>query len=222
MRDNHYVLFPQLLGVYEYNKNDELKDEIKNIIGIYSDTKYERKEHCPGIIHYFNDHDQNLFGRMFDDNEAIQNFKSFLIRKVNLYADEMGYDHPGFIISDAWINICNNGSYQQSHNHVNSFFSGTYYLNYNKETHPNIRFTNPNMCGGSAHPYMNLDKKTSLKNHINSDVYKCDFVKEGDLLIWQSALNHSYGVNNADDRISISMNFFPRYLKQGEYSVSFT
>lgn len=222
MKNNHYSLFPQLLGVYGYDDNEELKKEINNIIGIYRDTKYEKREEHQGIVHYFNDHDQNLFGVMFEDNEVIQKFKSFLIRKVNLYADEMGYQHPGFFISDAWINICNTGNFQHPHNHVNSFFSGTYYLNYDKEVHPNLRFTNPNLNGSSGHAFMNLDKKNPHQNHINADIYSCDFVEEGDLLIWQSGLSHSYGPSQADERISISMNFFPRYLRQGEYSVSFT
>lgn len=69
---------------------------------------------------------------------------------------------------------------------------------------------------------MNLEKKNPMENNTNADIYTCDFVEEGDLLIWQSGLSHSYGISKADERISISMNFFPRYLRQGEYSVSFT
>ena len=49
MKNNHYALFPQLLGVYGYNENEKLKKEINNIIGIYRDTKYEKREEHQGI-----------------------------------------------------------------------------------------------------------------------------------------------------------------------------
>ena len=84
MKNNHYALFPQLLGVYGYNENEKLKKEINNIIGIYRDTKYEKREEHQGIVHYFNDHDQNLFGTMFDDNDVIQDFKAFLLSLIHI------------------------------------------------------------------------------------------------------------------------------------------
>jgi uncharacterized protein (TIGR02466 family) len=217
--NTHLVLFPQLLGVYKFDKHEELKKEIKTQIGIHKGSEFERKDDDQGIVHYFNNHDQNFFDDQKENIDIIEDFRSFVIRRTNQYADEMGHNHPGFFVSDAWVNIANKGSYQHAHNHINSFISGTYYVSYDKEKHPPLRFKSPHSY--IAQPFIGLDR-IERKNHVFGYEYECDWLEEGMLLLWQSGMHHTYGRNFNDDRISISMNMFPRVLKCGEYGVNFT
>jgi len=215
----HLVLFPQLLGVYKFDKKEELKKEIKSQIGIYKGTEYEQKHDAQGIVHYFNSSDQSFFDDQPETIDIIEDLRAFIIRKTNAFADELGYNHPGFFISDAWINVANKNTFQAPHNHVNSFISGTYYVEYNPEKHSALEFKNPSSYHN--YPFMDLEK-IDRENHVCGDTYKCHWLEEGMLVLWQSGLYHKYPRNIGDNRISISFNLFPRTLKKGDYGVDFT
>lgn len=215
--NTHLVLFPQLLGVYKFDKHEELKKEIRNQVSIYKGTEYEQTNDSQGIIHYFNEFDQNFFDDQPTKSGVIEDFRAFVIRRTNQYADECGLKHPGFFISDAWINVSGKNSFQFPHNHGNSFLSATYYVSYDPEKHPPIEFRNPNCYKTSQFLAM---ERIERKNHVFGEGYECDWLEEGMLLIWQSGLHHAYPRNPHDDRISISMNMFPRTLKCGAYGVN--
>ena len=215
--NNHLVLFPQILGVYKFDKNEELKKEITNQISIYKGTEYEQSNDGQGIVHYFNDFNQNFFDDQRETIDVIEDLRAFIIRKTNLFADEAGFDHRGFSITDSWINVSGKNSYQDAHNHCNSFISGTYYVSYDPEKHPPLQFTNPNNY--RTYPTFHLDR-LDRKNHVFGEKYECHWLEEGMLVLWQSGMYHGYPMNRNENRISISMNMFPRVLKRGAYGAS--
>lgn len=234
VKNQCYGMFPQILGLYEYEKKEEFKKEVLKIIEYYKGSKEEYVENENGLTHYFNFADSNIF-----DNEVanLKPFYDFLMKSVNSYAEESLYsinECQGFVITDCWINIGKQNSYQQPHNHANSFFSGTYYVSFNPKYHSRLTFRNPhNFANSQQQPYFVL-QKIDKYNSANNDFYVCDLYNEGDLLIWQSGLHHAYSPclgsgddegETADDngyhgRISISMNFVPKYLRQGPYSLT--
>lgn len=212
-----FSMFPQIIGVYTNKDHYLLKSNIKKIIEHYKNTEYEDINDFCGetLTHIFNRHDKNLFHNDLIDLEI---FKKYLLNSVESYSNELGFVHSGFIITDCWINICNKNGYQAPHNHANSFISGTYYVNFDSELHSRLCFRNPNFSGLYSIPSINLDRSVS-HNHPNSDEYECNLYEEGDLVLWQSGLSHAYRPCYGDNRISISMNFLPKYIKSGSYSI---
>lgn len=225
-----YSMFPQIIGLYEFEKKKSLKNDILKVIDYYKGTEVESKD-GHGLTHYFNFARQNLLKNDFIN---LDYFEKFLNQSVNNYASEILHsveDCGGFIITDCWINVGGSGSFQSAHNHVNSFFSGTYYLSYNPKYHSRLTFRNPNTYTSfTNHQYLALPKR-DVYNHPCNDEYVCDLYDEGDLVLWQSGLHHAYpyclGNGNEEGesendpgyhgRISISMNFMPKYLHYGLY-----
>jgi len=204
VKNQCYGMFPQILGLYEYEKKEEFKKEVLKIIEHYKGSKEEYVEHENGLTHYFNFANSKIFETEVVD---LKPFYNFLMDSVNDYSEECLYrveDCKGYVITDCWINVGSQNSYQQPHNHANSLLQ----------------------------PYLVLQKRDKY-NSPNNDFYVCDIYDEGDLLIWQSGLHHAYSpcLGSGDDegetendkgyhgRISISMNFVPKYLSQGPYSL---
>jgi len=233
VKNQCYGMFPQILGLYEYEKKEEFKKEVLKIIEHYKGSKEEYVEHENGLTHYFNFANSKIFETEVVD---LKPFYNFLMDSVNDYSEECLYrveDCKGYVIRDCWINVGSQNSYQQPHNHANSFFSGTYYVSFNSKYHSRLTFRNPhNFANSQSQPYLVLQKRDKY-NSPNNDFYVCDIYDEGDLLIWQSGLHHAYSpcLGSGDDegetendkgyhgRISISMNFVPKYLSQGPYSL---
>lgn len=226
-----YSMFPQIIGLYEFEEKQKFKIDILKLIDHYKNSDVENKD-GHGLTHYFNFADKNLLKNDFID---LDYFKSFLNNSINAYANELLYsvnDCKGFVITDCWVNVGKSGSFQSAHNHTNSFFSGTYYVSFNPKYHSRITFRNPNNYSNFMNqPYLALPKR-DVYNHPCNDEYVCDIYEEGDLILWQSGLHHAYSycLGNGDDegedetccgyhgRISISMNFMPKYLHYGLYS----
>lgn len=115
-----------------------------------------------------------------------------------------------YILSDLWYNIYEKNYFQEPHVHGTAFFSGCYYLKFNKEKHHQTTFYNPNY---------NLDFEK-----LEQDSYFCfePDCEEDDIIIFPSGLRH--GTNglkskNSDElRITISFNisnsnFYPKNKK---------
>ena len=205
MSNEYYKIFPTTIGKYWYNENDRTKSQILPLL----DSTTDKFEFENGI-HYF---DTKL--NAFDQRELIE-LKNFVLAMVNRYAKEVLNITTNMIVAGAWINKTHKGFSQKIHNHGNSYLSATYYLCYNNNIHSSICFYN-NKEGESKMPYL-----YSLPNEINeynTMGFSFTDIKEGDLLVWPSYLQHGFDKNEGDDRISISMNFLPEYINNGNYSL---
>jgi ectoine hydroxylase-related dioxygenase (phytanoyl-CoA dioxygenase family) len=75
-------------------------------------------------------------------------------------------------------------------------------------------------------PFLNLhvepffDLNIAETTAFNQKEIVCDFIEEGDLVLWSSHLDHGYGINIGNGRVSISMNFVPSKFKSGPYTFS--
>jgi hypothetical protein len=201
---NHFEIFPTAIGKYSYTDHAKLKPIIRNVM----DTTNEVRN-IKDAKHYFE------YTGSFLDNPLLSDFKTFLESSVNDYANNLLKLNTQMFVSLSWINQTNTNCVMGTHNHCNSYFSGTYYLNYNKEIHAPIIFSTE-IEHSAKSPYMGITPQEY--NNINSTVYNVNDLDEGILLIWPSHLLHGHGPNLGDDRISISMNFLPTQLNNGIYS----
>lgn len=203
---NVLELFPNPIYVESFKE----KDNIKNIVySLLNNTNLEKNSYSDNLFHLGNDSKSSiLYDDIFDSfREWIVNHSIFFIKDV------MGYKiEDSVLITDSWINISKKGAFQHPHYHTNSFISGTYYVSLKENSSP-LKFNYHDISPYTQRQSLILEKEKITK--YNSDVI-ID-VKEGDLLLWSSHLTHGFSNNNSDERISISFNIMPTYMKTGTY-----
>ena len=105
------------------------------------------------------------------------------------------------IITQSWANYTYPGQFHHRHNHPNSFLSGVFYIQANKNT-DKIIFYNPD--------YEQLKQLTDDYNIYNSESWFLE-VGTGTLLLFPSKLWHMVPTvsNLSNVRVSIAFNTFP-------------
>jgi len=210
-----YPLFPVPIVKDKYPKHIEFKDKILNFIENNGDLEVDGII-SPELKHFFN---SSELEKGFFDYIQDENFKEFLLESsYNFVRGVMGYDlEDDLIITDCWINNCYKNGFQRFHSHGNSFVSATYYVNYIPSIHSALTFLNP-FLNFHVEPFFDLN--IVEKTQFNQKEIVCDFIEEGDLVLWSSHLDHGYDINIGNGRVSISMNFVPSKFKSGPYTFS--
>ena len=123
--------------------------------------------------------------------------------RVREFSQSYGMDACSVQPTDSWINIAQQGSYQEYHVHEANHFSAVYYVK------------TPEDCGDicfKSHE-SNSDMFPLTPRELNGNTFKTMAYKaiESTLLIFRSNLQHMVEINNSTEtRISISMNFVVR------------
>jgi len=211
-----YPLFPVPIAKtqYEPKKHVEFK---KTVLDFIKDNKELETDGIisPELKHFFNSSEQE---KGFFDYIPDQDFKNFLEESAfDFVSGVMGRDVEQMMITDCWINTCYKNGFQRYHSHANSYVSATYYVNYIPSIHSALTFSNP-FQSVHVEPFMELN--TTESTEFNQKDIVCDFIEEGDLVLWSSHLDHGYDINIGNGRVSISMNFVPSKFKSGPYSFS--
>jgi len=198
-------IFPTTIGRFYNDDHEQTKEVIRNIV---TSSHYEENIEGPAR-HFFESKLDAL------DQPGLESLKEFVINCANDYAHDVYGIDRNIIITGSWINQTSAGFTQKVHNHGNSYFSGTYYVNYDPDFHSAIDF------------YKDVEKKSNMPfiyqnpnvyNEYNCKGWRMQDLKEGELVIWPSHLEHGYDPNKGDHRVSISMNFMPEYLDNGSYT----
>ena len=159
---------------------------------------------CIRDRHYSVLHDDAKFGR----------FRNWCEQQAEIYAKEVKGDYiqETVQVTDSWINISDKGGYQYPHHHANSYLSAIYYVNFDMaRDHVPTYFTRDTNFINA--PALNFITGKITDYNQNNEVLS----NEGELIIFPSQLNHGYNENNGDNRISLSMNFMPTIVTNGDY-----
>ena len=137
-----------------------------------------------------------LLSKPFNDlrNEIEKHLSTYVFGMLKIGQGQLAH-------VQSWINKHSPGDYAPKHHHVNSCYSGVYYLHVPTGSGSIIFSKSPsNMEQILAHP--------TEGNLWNSSVW--DFpVRSGDLIIFPSHLTHAVPVNKSDDtRYSVAFNYF--------------
>jgi hypothetical protein len=197
-------IFPVTVARFHYEKNSELQQIINTII---SSAKVEEARELSSSTHYF-EKSGNLL-----NNPLLADFKDFVMSSANQYVNNLLKIDSEMFVTLSWINHTNSGFDLDPHNHGNSYISGTYYLNFNPLYHSPITFHKSVL--GQQFQY--LDIKPSEFNKYNAKSCQLSNLIQGDLILWPSHLEHGYTANVGNDRVSISMNFLPKIVNNGDY-----
>lgn len=210
-------LFPVPVACYRYqNDISELKDQVREYI---KTRPYNQNNDNPNLKHYLqkgNNNDgtvtlKDSFFKHFTDT-GLEQF--FCDAAFQFHTDVLGLQiQSEYTVVDAWINHCTEGN-QPFHAHINSFISGTFYLDHDDEAAP-IEFVNPRLSH-QTEPAISFTPDHNLTTVFSAPTA---LVKPnpGDLLLWQSHIRHGYSNNNSPNRLSLSMNMIPRVVFSHRY-----
>jgi len=183
-----HQLFPQ--PVYFSKLERELtKKELKTI------NKYKKET-------YSNAGNTTSNDNYVLENKALKNLKKDLHTKVVNYFDKVICTSNSIIpyITQSWINYTETNQFHQRHFHSNSYVSGVFYIDAQKEV-DSITFYKPNT-------YETIELNVTKYNPFNST--SCSFpVETGNIFLFQSPLNHGVDKKKGTNtRISLSFNVF--------------
>ena len=113
-------------------------------------------------------------------------------------------------VTEIWGIINKKNTFNQTHNHPNTYLSAAYYVKAPKDC-GDIQFHEPNEVKKFRHPVI------EKKNQLNSSGFSIK-AEEGNLLVFPSYLYHSVGKNlSSEDRIVISFNVDIITYKDAKY-----
>jgi uncharacterized protein (TIGR02466 family) len=211
-------IFPIPLAYYKYpdDKHEELKVAVRKAI---KRVQPGQNESSPDLVHFYQHTREHL---LYDNDDPIfQHFHDWLEDCYrNMTEDVMGYkmtldnmSKTNCYITDCWVNVTKTGGGQSMHYHVNSFISGTYYLQM-PEGSGSIHFSNP--AQSPNQPCLGFGKREITAFNPMEVSGKCE---EQMLILWPSHIIHQTGLTRGDEnRVSISMNFLPKEFVGGAYN----
>jgi uncharacterized protein (TIGR02466 family) len=188
MIDNAIVvpIFP--VALYKSKVNYKLSVKENNFI---KNGKYTEGSHRT-----FSDYNYNYL-----DNPVFSKLKQRLQLHVNNYVKNVFKYDAEIYITKSWLNINPPGSSHSMHRHVNSVFSGVYYIK--------LPVGTPFLIFSSPIPQMFHFIPTEW-NDYNCHSWTVNLEKD-DLVIFPSTLYHEVSQNFAkEDRICIAFNTFVR------------
>ena len=209
------AVMPEALGLYHIPKNEHLdyKEKILNI-----DTKAPESKRRVDVLqkeklrHISNNRKQNIF-RDFPELEGL---KSTIEKYAINYFWETGYDCNEIVITDAWINIGSKNATLQPHLHSNSYLSGNYFVNFDRNVDTLLNFYNDRLMNGTGRqPFLSIPPRDKKTIYNIRDVALA--VNEGDIIFWRSHLLHGFSKpNSGEKRITLSFNIMPRICHSGD------
>ena len=199
-------ILPQPLGIVPCPFHDEVKALIKKEI-TKGQKDLESNPNTDELVHI--DHYSVL------DKPEFHKLRDWVEEQSAIFLENvMGeYVQEGVVVTDSWINICDDGGSQAPHYHTNSYVTALYYVNFN-ENHTPTYFAKTT----GVQIYPNTANLT-LPHTNNTRFNQMDEVRpnEGDLFLWPSTIIHGYKTNREDNRITLAINVMPRMMTNGDY-----
>ena len=209
-----YPICSEPLGVFSlpldsHKSFKKLLESIRNTAS--SDLRRKDVSTSLKLEHICNLRNQNIFKQFPELSELKDTLSSLSLNFIS----SIGYVCDEVVFTDAWLNIGSKDAVLPPHVHANSFISGTYYINFNKESHTPLDFYNDRLnIDGHNTPFMTLpiDKSPTPYNQRKL-VLSCS---EGDVAFWRSNLLHGYmKPNPTDNRLTLSFNLMPKICSDG-------
>ena len=137
------------------------------------------------------------------ENKTLKNLKEDLQKRVIDYFDKVVCTSNSIIpyITQSWINYTETNQFHHRHFHSNSYVSGVFYINAQKEV-DSIAFYKPGEIQKAIHLMV------TQYNQFNSANWGCS-IQTGDVVLFPSSLHHGVQKKKGNNiRISLSFNVF--------------
>ena len=178
-----------------YHGEIPVKQEWKDTV---INTEYERTHVNNSDI----SKDRYILNTIPDLKQDIENHCERFVRKYLTVKD-----NAKFYLQNSWCNLHNSGEYSQIHYHASSLLSGVYYPILPKNS-GDISFHKGSIYTNVFHQSIRFEYEEN--NNITAEQYVIN-LKEGDIVLFPSHLDHSVQRNNSNEkRYSIAFNFYVR------------
>lgn len=134
------------------------------------------------------------------EKPAFKEFSEIVMQCLSAYGELMNFplENNNLRITECWVNVYQHGNSQEIHKHCNHVMTGVYYVKA-PENCSKIMFHSPQADTMIRPPIMH-------NNNLNSMTASYQ-PQAGDLIVFNSALNHSVPASMTDgERISVSFN----------------
>jgi uncharacterized protein (TIGR02466 family) len=190
------TLFPSVIQICEVERAEALNRRLlKKIDEIRAESPNSRPESWTSTVYTtLNSADQ--LHQLPDFAEL----RDAILRESSVFADALRINHMDYPlrITDCWINVYGPKDGQESHQHMNSIISGSYYVKAPNDC-AGIMFHSPMADAMLVPPYTEITPYNSLGVEVP--------VREGLMVLFRSWLKHSVRPSPvAEERISISFN----------------
>jgi uncharacterized protein (TIGR02466 family) len=128
------------------------------------------------------------------------------------FLHEYGLRPGKFNIESPWYNVFSKSQYQEPHTHLPAHFSVVHYVTFDESQHLATTFVHPNLILSQTMkafcpPLRNRLDGDCPAHSLYMDFYTPPQIKEGDLIIFPSFLNHYVKPNTSEkQRITITFN----------------
>lgn len=136
-----------------------------------------------------------------EKDENFSKLKEALEQAAKKYCEVLGEPCPSLEITQMWANCYDKGARIHQHPHPNSLISGVLYWDDESST----TFVNPNI------PQLKLNYENNADNPFSAEHFTASGAR-GRVLLFPSWLNHLGQPSEAEQRITLSFNTFPREL----------
>jgi uncharacterized protein (TIGR02466 family) len=209
-------IFPSILKKYSFNKPEELKECIVNIITEKQKENDYNSHHSETLSFFNNVSGDSLFKQHSNQFPILKEFEEFCLKCANHFSVEiLDYAIDGeMICTNSWVNYYSIlESHQEPHVHVNSLISSNYFVNYDKKVHAPLFFKKAEEIG---HISFLSQKRKNANNPALWDTAYLDY-NEGDIVFWQSHIFHYVPKSLEIGRISLACNYMPSLVDLGGY-----
>jgi len=221
MQYENFELFPTVVTRYSYDP-----DKIETIKEICKEIREKTPKDSPeystnineqGLHHYFNQSGLSILHEIPELQELKEWSQDCARHFLTQVLDWKVEDDNKMLITDSWMNVCEERASQQDHNHHNCIVSGTYYVHREEWVHSGIEFYHQNI---EMWPTLMLQRDWNDNSNKYTRRVETLYPSSGDLILWSSNLRHGYyGMTNFwEGRTTISMNFLPQTIDNGKYT----
>ncbi len=193
-------------------KHLEFKEHI-NAIFKTAPNELRQNHQEISMEHICNTSDQNIFNSFSN----LKELKNIISQMIVLYIKSIGYITEEVVIHDAWLNNAGKNATLVHHYHPNSYISGNYFVNYNKESHSTLFFRNDRVHQHDA-PSIKIQENLNEPTMYNLPSIGLE-AEEGEIYLWHSHMTHGFDIPNKEsNRITLSFNSLPKVCIHDRYS----
>ena len=197
---NVYGVFMQPVGKYKVKNHAKFKTIIMQYIAELDGSKLENKHPTISVnVSQLGDHQILELPEFRELKNEIKN----AVNEVN--KQSFCYElTDGTHFADSYLELGQQGALYAPHEHSNCIYSGTYYVNFDRERHTMMKFRR-NII--SSH-YPILQVGTTQMNAFNQLDCTVPY-DEGDIIIHPPNLQHGYEGSGHANRITLTFNVSP-------------